>query len=240
MGFWFRLTAGMMVLSGCTAPQDFESDRPLQYIHGLRVNTENDVRYCTKMSEERGVRALRALAETSEFEEIWVYIPKIREWEEIGINEAYEIVDENDPRYRKRSVDLEGSFLNTVARKFKEFTVYHTHNVKRRVISNTVFYNPECSLPSYEDLCIDLKILNFYAQMNQGHSIGFKSVSLLGVTEVTFSQYARDHFQELVADKEAVKSELSKLEGFDFLKPFHSSIFRGSIDILYRPLVKAR
>lgn len=192
------------------------------------------------MSEEKGVRELRSLAETEEFEEIWVYIPNIKEWEELGINEAYEIVDESDPRYRKRSVDLDGSFLNTVARKFKEFTVYHTHNVKRRIISNTVFYNPECSLPSYEDLCIDLKILGFYARMNEGHSIRFKSVSLLGVTEVTFSQYARDHFQELAAEQEAVKRELSRLEGFDFLKPFHASTFRSSIEISYRPLVKAK
>jgi len=192
------------------------------------------------MPEESGVRALRRLAETSDFEEIWVYIPKIKEWVELGIDEGYEVVDEKDPRYRKRSVDLDGHFLHAVARKYREFTVYHIHSVKKRIVSNTVFYNPECSLPSYEDLCLDLKILNFYAGMNQGHSIKFKSVSLLGVTEVTFSNYAKEHYEELIAEEEAIKRELSALEGFNFLEPFRASTFRGSIGIDYRPLVKPK
>lgn len=240
MGMWQRITLGLVLLSGCTAPNRLESDIPVRYTRELRVNTENKVRYCTRISEELGVRALRRLAETSDFEEVWVYIPRIKEWKELGINEANQIVDEKDPGYAKRSVDLDGHFLHEVAQKYPEFTIYHTHNVKKRIVSDTVFYNPECSLPSYEDLCLDLRILNFYAGMNRGHSIRFKSVSLLGVTEVIFGTYAREHYDELMMEEESVKNELSRLEGFNFLKPFEASVFKGSIGIHYSPLVKPK
>lgn len=237
---WPGIAAGLILLCGCAVPQRLQSDKPLRYIRELRVNTQNDVRHCARMTEERGLRALRRLAETAEFEESWVFIPKVGEWVELGINEGREVVDEKDPRYRKRGVDLDGHFLNTVAERYREFTVYHIHNVKKRIVSNTVFYNPECSLPSYDDLCTDIKILNFYAQVNRGHLIRFKSVSLLGVTEVTFSQSARDRYEELLAKEDSVRTELSRLEGFNFLEPFHASVFEGSIRIAYRPLVRPR
>jgi hypothetical protein len=237
MRFWLILTAGMILIPGC-ATYHFESDRPLKYIHEFRVNPENDVRYCTRMSEERGERRLRRLTETSQSEEAWIYVPKLREWDEIGINEGNDIVDENDPRYKKRSVDLDGTYIDVVAKAFKEFTIYHIHALKRRIDSKTLFYNPQCSLPSYEDLCIDLRIKNFYDQLNQGHSIRFKSVSPFGVTEVRLS--AGDYLQELMTEKEAVKEELSRFETMDVFKPTHFSVLRGRIAVEYRPLSKAK
>ncbi len=232
---WPMLAAGIF-LSACAAPQHFESDRPLKYINGFRVNPQNDVRYCTRMSEARGESKLRRLTETSQFEEIWIYIPKIKEWGEIGINEGNEIVDENDPRYKKKSVDLDGHYMNAVAKRFNEFTIYHIHDAKRRIESNVAFYQPQCSLPSYEDLCIDLKIATFYDDLNQGHTIRFKSISPFGVTEVSFAEYAKAHFQELLADKEMIKSDLAGFETYDFSKPNHFSTFKGSIGITYKPL----
>ncbi len=232
------LGAGLIVLAGCsTAPTQFPSNRPLKYIHGFRVNPENTVRYCTKMSEQRGEKNLRRLTETAQFEEVWVYIPKIKEWHEIGINERAEIVDEKDPRYKKKGVDFEGEYLHAIATTFKEFTLYHIHNLKRRVDSDVMFYQPECSLPSYDDLCIDLKVQISYYQLNEGHSIRFKSVSPAGVTEIKFSQYARDHFQDLDAEEAAIKGDLDKFQNFDYYKPAHFSTFNSSIDIAYEPLL---
>jgi hypothetical protein len=190
------------------------------------------------MSEPRGEIRLRRLTETARLEEVWVYIPRIREWHEIGIKEGTEVVDEKDPRYKKRGVDFEGDYLNALAKRFKEFTLYHNHNLKRRVDSEVMSYHPQSSLPSYEDLWIDLKIETFYDKLNEGHRIRFKSVSPFGVTEVKFSQYARDHFEELATEAEAIRADLTGFETFDCYKPAHFSIFRGSIDIYYKPLTK--
>ncbi|MDK0575343.1 hypothetical protein P6P35_15985, partial [Clostridium perfringens] len=81
------------------------------------------------------------------------------------------------------------------------------------------------------------KILDFYARLNLGHRIRFKSVSLLGVTEVTFSDDARQDLADLPAEEENLKRALKELENFDFTRPFEESVFHGRIRILYRPLV---
>lgn len=87
-------------------PQQKYLGFPAAYVDKLTVNLKNEYKNIVNKNEEEGVKDIRHLVKTSQYEEAWAYLPDKEQWVEIGVNE-----------YVKRNIDY---FLGT----HKELTFY--------------------------------------------------------------------------------------------------------------------
>lgn len=172
------------------------ASNPASYlvIDDLVVNTQNKQRTIIIQNEKQGIKDIKDLVASSDFEEAWAYLPDRKLWIELGINEYNEVL--NDKIYHS-NVTLDGKLLSKLMKENNRIIIYHFNKVKTdKVMEEKDWERVHIheAVPNYKDL--QNMIINssiFYSQ-KPGGDIRYKIGSFYGVTETRLTKKGREKY----------------------------------------------
>jgi len=182
--------------------------RPSVVTDTLYVNTNNSQRYITRMNEAEGIKKIRHLLETSEFEEAWTYLPEKKEWHEVGINEKKPST-ENSEDYCSSdgvfSLVFEPGYVRKLVQENESAIIYHFHPFFFRNLDNQMEhaqgkeiqrYVPRLLftiMPSGEDIhTMALHELGYFNDVKA--DVSWKVVSKYGIVEYGLTREAMKEY----------------------------------------------
>lgn len=192
-------------------------DAPIKYVNKLVSNTSVDYRTAVKQTESQGIFQIKELLNKEEVEEVWAYLPKKREWIEIGYAEKPEekIVIKNQVFYNTE-VKLDTSFLEKLMKENNEITVWHyspngsqmlEDKIKtaedegkpltEQEISKIKNYISVCeAIPSEFDLINMISNSQKFNEINPDGKLLYKLCSKTGVTEFYLTNKGKEFFKD--------------------------------------------
>jgi len=195
--------------------QDKPLEPPPRIVSNLVVNNSTDYINVVEKNEEEGVRDLRQLAENSQLEESWVYLPLETLWVEIGKTSfPLEIIVKNKEiiGYQERVENYTGIVFKLMQAHWT-LVHYHIHIKKSGVVKEGIDYivdglkisdsslleienlvSSATALPSALDIRNMVVHSDAYYTLNSRGQISHKVVSGYGVTEYTVTEEGRRFF----------------------------------------------
>ena len=152
--------------------------RPLERADRLQVNTAGGPALVVQAAQDEGEAQLRQLAETSDLEEGWAFIPAENLWIEIASGEkltgrkTYHVLDDT---------------VYLLLKKYDDIVLYHIHprSTFRSDIDGPfkqLQWTVGEALPSYSDMAVMINLSGFFRSFHPNGQIDWRIVSRHGVT----------------------------------------------------------
>lgn len=151
------------------------------YSEKLGLNNHDGIRFITCKSEEEGIKDIREIAKTFPHEEIWLYLPELEEWHEIGVKR---FLMKNEGGFVASGVGYDFDYVNGILNRTKvgEIIFYHNHPLFENIRAALKETNPvsneeyEKSLgypSSLEKTSLDTIIKDFKSSFDTLYQKGF-------------------------------------------------------------------
>lgn len=188
------LAAGMPLLYSCGS---ILANYEYRKVPDLVVNTDNSYRTVAEKSEEEGVRDIRRLAETSNLEEAWVFLPDKSKWIEVGRGEkAWTKRGMHSSRCCIYPWELEKIFSEN-----ERVVIYHPHpeiDTTCMLMSNIgyMIYILDNTMPATDDIIRGIEASVLLHKKQPKGTFSFKICSEYGVTEFRLTEKGMKEFSE--------------------------------------------
>lgn len=159
------------------------------YVNNLVVNRSKRYHTICKKDEKSGIADLRKILTESPFEDFWAYIPKKKEWHELGKDEQIQISNEGF----KSSLKIDYAKLNKIYKIEDEIIHWHIHVIISNYLKNQpmlteymkfILKNPIIEVfPSWNDISTIYGFKKRYHKQNPEGVSKFKICSRFGITQ---------------------------------------------------------
>jgi hypothetical protein len=201
-----------LLIIGASALESYAQNRNIksEKSQELVINTKNNTRKVTTLPESQGIAQMRIFADSSEYEESWIYDPKNTAWSETGYGETGWTNDV----YPTNKAYQDSAFIVDKISELEKAILFHFHPItgypdprKTGVEADRYMANMwsdaqiesaiylGTTVPSYSDIRVALTIQKKFPERNYGDII-HKIVSSAGVTEFQFTQKGIDKIRQ--------------------------------------------
>lgn len=202
-----KIIAPLIFTLGIAFSRQYET----RTIENLIINANPKIAMVVNKDEQEGLKDLKNLASTSEIEEAWCYLPKKKQWIEIGIEETNSSLEANIP------------LKEDIIQENDDIIFYHLH--PKDITSKTDNMQfLRLIIPSEIDLFMAAReSANLFKKYKDG-TFNFKIVSESGVTEYHMLRKIKN----LNPVRRQLINQLNKMENDVF---YYSFLFSGRDEI---------